>query len=212
MRGTVGNIDDIYGGVRITPARAGNRGFPHIRFARKQDHPRACGEQSGKVIFNEVHLGSPPRVRGTASLKPDKSSFTRITPARAGNRVHSIHWYLHRWDHPRACGEQVTTRTSCSTLQGSPPRVRGTDFSHPIAIMPVGITPARAGNSHSISFFSCSFPDHPRACGEQVMPATTIMGPDGSPPRVRGTELLPVHHQLGGGITPARAGNSPPSP
>ena len=50
--------------------------------------------------------------------------------------------------------------------------------------------------------------DHPRACGEQAVMATTLITQLGSPPRVRGTVLSPRHGFVGAGITPARAGNS----
>ena len=45
-------------------------------------------------------------------------------------------------------------------------------------------------------------------CGEQAVMATTLITQLGSPPRVRGTELLPLPAQWQFGITPACAGNS----
>ena len=51
--------------------------------------------------------------------------------------------------------------------------------------------------------------DHPRACGEQNPSFAFINPRSGSPPRVRGTELLYIGLFAKHGITPARAGNRP---
>ena len=50
--------------------------------------------------------------------------------------------------------------------------------------------------------------DHPRVCGEQAVLFWFALGDTGSPPRVRGTEALPMQRQEKEGITPACAGNS----
>ena len=51
--------------------------------------------------------GSPPRVRGTAALCPDKDLRNRITPACAGNRPWACSAEYPTEDHPRVCGEQL---------------------------------------------------------------------------------------------------------
>ena len=70
-----------------------------------------------------------------------------------------------------------------------------------------GITPARAGNS----FIACRcfvIPmDHPRACGEQILPGCVPVIVAGSPPRVRGTVYFADFCFNNLRITPARAGN-----
>ena len=53
---------------RITPACAGNRKNQPSAYTSERDHPRVCGEQ---WVLNHARLpvsGSPPRVRGTASI------------------------------------------------------------------------------------------------------------------------------------------------
>ena len=65
MRGTVGNVNDVYGGVGITPACAGNSGKYGPKFAQSRDHPRVCGEQLEEYPGVTQINGSPPRVRGT---------------------------------------------------------------------------------------------------------------------------------------------------
>ena len=91
---------------------------------------------------------------------------------------------------------------------GSPPRVRGT-VQHGLHIqMVIGITPARAGNSHVLRNDFRVSRDHPRACGEQVGWSIGGIRARGSPPRVRGTVLSSMLKGGGSRITPARAGNS----
>ena len=136
---------------RITPACAGNRfGLYHDLFAGK-DHPRVCGEQHDLFAGNFNGLGSPPRVRGTVARRGNMGRGHRITPACAGNSE----WYNEDkvivTDHPRVCGEQsmwLWSMAKCADSEtGSPPRVRGTDFSQARAVCIPGITPACAGNS-----------------------------------------------------------------
>ena len=54
------------------------------------DHPRVCGEQLVGVLDFAVNQGSPPRVRGTATLASALAAAGRITPACAGNRRSSM--------------------------------------------------------------------------------------------------------------------------
>ena len=53
--------------------------------------------------------------------------------------------------------------------------------------------------------------DHPRVCGEQFIYAREVVGDQGSPPRVRGTGFVFTIIVPFCRITPACAGNSPPS-
>ena len=113
-----------------------------------------------------------------------------------------------RRDHPRACGEQPKVLASRTIASGSSPRVRGTDSDLRTSITADGIIPARAGNSWISSGLSMTCWDHPRACGEQCLPALHAASDMGSSPRVRGTAIAygVTIDQLG--IIPARAGNS----
>ena len=55
-------------------------------------------------------------------------------------------------DHPRVCGEQNGEISAFMDIEGSPPRVRGTEFCAVMDIINNGITPACAGNSLSAAF------------------------------------------------------------
>ena len=132
---------------RITPACAGNSNTLIQPPPSWRDHPRVCGEQTGKGRAPGGELGSPPRVRGTAYLPCFPPMVIGITPACAGNRVFSKIRGQNTWDHPRVCGEQRRKKKESNRLLGSPPRVRGTAVDATALTADNRITPACAGNS-----------------------------------------------------------------
>ena len=76
----------LYGMHRITPAHAG-RSVPMNSFTRfAQDHPRACGEKRNGQNSTRRPQGSPPRMRGEATVTPSSFCTSGITPAHAGRR------------------------------------------------------------------------------------------------------------------------------
>ena len=95
-------------------------------------------------------------------------------------------------------------------MEGSPPRVRGTDGQNAGDSDPNRITPACAGNRSCRPMTIAFLTDHPRVCGEQPRARPSYMASPGSPPRVRGTACIfcPWYHT--DRITPACAGNSRP--
>ncbi len=207
VRGTVYFADFCFNNLRITPARAGNRRCCSGCRPAGGDHPRACGEQVSQALRMISCLGSPPRVRGTAMLQGDCYGIYGITPARAGNSPEAGRTRGQCKDHPRACGEQAASPLLMVLCKGSPPRVRGTGRLDALQGRPGRITPARAGNSTSGIHPGPYAKDHPRACGEQCTTQRAIDSVKGSPPRVRGTALIPVVSRNSLRITPARAGN-----
>ena len=52
-----------------------------------RDHPCVCGEKTKPVPAGGILMGSPPRVRGKASLFHALGNNHRITPACAGKSV-----------------------------------------------------------------------------------------------------------------------------
>ena len=95
VRGTV-PLTPIHGpGPRITPACAGNSSWKATGPYCPKDHPRVCGEQASMQRRRSYIMGSPPRVRGTGYRNICSCSFTRITPACAGNRLKKArHFYI----------------------------------------------------------------------------------------------------------------------
>ena len=72
----------------------------------------------------------------------------------------------------------------------------------------VGITPAYAGKSFQKLLHNPLQQDHPRLCGEKVMPSFVHMLAAGSPPPMRGKEFLWIMPTPVFRITPAYAGKS----
>ena len=105
------------------------------------------------------------------------------------------------------CGEQIGVIRLLINIQGSPPRVRGTEPPSASIEYRVRITPACAGNSFMFAMVTGAVKDHPRVCGEQKEPSISDALLVGSPPRVRGTVDELISRYRGEGITPACAGN-----
>ena len=97
--------------------------------------------------MSETRRGSPPRVRGKVQAVLGAGGDEGITPARAGKRPAATSSRTPNRDHPRACGEKVSSSSPEKSRPGSPPRVRGKVASQAFESVPQGITPARAGKS-----------------------------------------------------------------
>ena len=91
---------------------------------------------------------------------------------------------------------------------GSSPRMRGTPRRHASHRGGVGIIPAYAGNTITLSAMHEAYWDHPRVCGEHATGASTQVNCTGSSPRMRGTPVVPPAYPTFTGIIPAYAGNT----
>ena len=69
-----------------------------------------------------------------------------------------------------------------------------------------GITPAYAGKRCTPSEYLEIIKDHPRLCGEKSPFNFYQLYQMGSPPPMRGKEVIPTAHDTYTGITPAYAG------
>ena len=91
-------------------------------------------------------------MRGTERFLRTVERAKGITPAHAGNSPHPAYMDVRAWDHPRTCGEQRIPFMNLSTMSGSPPHMRGTEWANDMRCKIWGITPAHAGNRyHSVS-------------------------------------------------------------
>ena len=70
------------------------------------------------------------------------------------------------------------------------------------------ITPAGAGKTGVVLIFVRVLQDHPRRCGENRNISVSGDKAAGSPPQVRGKQLVPDPDAVGTGITPAGAGKT----
>ena len=173
------------------------------------DHPRRCGENSGKPPKSGTGgritpagagktspqfapqgrtQGSPPQVRGKHLGGAPYSKSPRITPAGAGKTIRR-YTVVHR-------------------SPGSPPQVRGKlPRIYPLSFQP-RITPAGAGKTSLYHLFLSCQPDHPRRCGENSPLPLKVSINTGSPPQVRGKLFFAFAIDLYFRITPAGAGKT----
>ena len=74
-------------------------------------------------------------------------SQSGIIPAYAGNTITLSAMQAEYWDHPRICGEHMSSMLLCSSTPGSSPHMRGTQYRMVFATPVCGIIPAYAGNT-----------------------------------------------------------------
>ena len=152
--------------IGITPAGAGKTAVGKRQCVNNRDHPRRCGENGVAAACTARYQGSPPQVRG----KPEEYGLITIdewiTPAGAGKTFECRTTKLIRQDHPRRCGENISSLT----------------------LMPNGmrITPAGAGKTDAVYGKYLYVEDHPRRCGENTIIELLPSEIRGSPPQVRG--------------------------
>ena len=153
---------------RITPAYAGKSQTPRGCRWRPKDHPRVCGEKLYRTYFHSSFQGSPPRMRGKATVEKPNRQIEGITPAYAGKSSCALSFVSPAEDHPRVCGEKAA-RIQCSgRVTGSPPRMRGKDMDTLQTVHDARITPAYAGKRRHIRRKPGVIKDHPRVCGEKT--------------------------------------------
>ena len=173
---------------------------------------RACRYSDARLprktdgILLESEL--PPRMRGKDRGREVLHRHGKITPAYAGKSGHKRRLQSDRWDHPRVCGEKFLPSPKLMASLGSPPHMRGKVTQWLAGIRIVGITPAYAGKSRSVSWTPTVVRDHPRVCGEKFQSPATACNRLGSPPRMRGKDQSEFSYPPGCGITPAYAGKS----
>ena len=129
----------------ITPAHAGKRERNSCRWVVSRDHPRTCGEKQFALSRFAVVLGSPPHMRGKGLRRFRDCIPVGITPAHAGKSKNAQGPADSCEDHPRTCGEKLTTFDAGKLIPGSPPHMRGKAASRDFQIWYLRITPAHAG-------------------------------------------------------------------
>ena len=134
---------------------------------------------------------------------------TRITPAYAGKSELCVLVAELTEDHPRICGEKLLLVVCLAPVMGSPPHMRGKVTSAFFVESRTGITPAYAGK-RAFGSMGAEIPwDHPRICGEKFLSKLLSFGILGSPPHMRGKDLLLSISTQQHRITPAYAGKRP---
>ena len=211
VRGKPGFELDSEVAVRIIPARAGQTRPWRNGRGRTPDHPRACGANTWMSMSACAPFGSSPRVRGKLECVPFRQVAARIIPARAGQTRSTRSSSRRRSDHPRACGANPVQVWKYPLSAGSSPRVRGKLGEQTLPQRLVRIIPARAGQTRPVSLVGLPAPDHPRACGANMVWSSSFRSLAGSSPRVRGKQETQLRPRYWGRIIPARAGQTPSS-
>ena len=147
MRGKECSTHCVFLLDRITPAYAGKRRSCVQYLEQHWDHPRLCGEKMSRRKNALRGIGSPPPMRGKAEEVSLSAAKQGITPAYAGKSKYAACQNHTFQDHPRLCGEKLTSSTNISTLIGSPPPMRGKVDVQCDLHGQIGITPAYAGKS-----------------------------------------------------------------
>ena len=146
-------LDWLRPGAGIIPACAGSTESPSALSSLKRDHPRMCGEHRFVLVWSCAGWGSSPHVRGARAAAPPGNKSDGIIPACAGSTLFLGEIARAVRDHPRMCGEHITSTAHADVLWGSSPHVRG-------APLP-----------------SCQWSggrrDHPRMCREHFVTAQT---------------------------------------
>ena len=152
--------------------------------------------------------GSSPLARGTPETGCSERLFAGLIPARAGNTrgIPPGTWKARA--HPRSRGEHMRLSVRLFTRLGSSPLARGTPARAVKMLTTPGLIPARAGNTVCFLCQSFKLGAHPRSRGEHWGSCAVNGGQRGSSPLARGTLIRLVHPPYGGGLIPARAGNT----
>ena len=208
VRGTPRSSRSPEGHHGIIPACAGNTRRRLRMSPQGGDHPRVCGEHPFYFSGSRNRSGSSPRVRGTRPCGRLRTAPDGIIPACAGNTPARSPPSCPPRDHPRVCGEHLYSLVDIAADLGSSPRVRGTPGQGPSLVQDPGIIPACAGNTSALLRPLAAKRDHPRVCGEHVLPRPRAPIIKGSSPRVRGTLFRTIIDIEIRGIIPACAGNT----
>ena len=193
---------------RITPAHAGKTDEQIKAIREGTDHPRTCGENALFRVKKCPFCGSPPHMRGKHGAPLSQGAEVRITPAHAGKtgKERSIH--RNETDHPRTCGENKGMSLSAYIIDGSPPHMRGKRSIWLNYANAMRITPAHAGKTPTILPIVPKAPDHPRTCGENFSNSDMFLSDIGSPPHMRGKQMMLGEEAYNSRITPAHAGKT----
>ena len=192
----------------IIPAYAGSTFYRTCPPITTGDHPRVCGEHTGRATSFGMFGGSSPRMRGARIGVGLRSAGIGIIPAYAGSTLNRLTANISMRDHPRVCGEHLAVALCCPSCLGSSPRMRGAHFPYLRDEFTGGIIPAYAGSTTRHAPPTWLEWDHPRVCGEHHAIVNTPPIKPGSSPRMRGAHDVTRGVRYALGIIPAYAGST----
>ena len=124
--GTQSCCSVLWAQIRFIPTCVGNATGRYGFIGPDTVHPHVCGERWCSYWMALCLGGSSPRVWGT--LQPDHPSIilNRFIPTCVGNAPLTAKLPEDRTVHPHVCGERTLRSGSRTKLNGSSPRVWGT--------------------------------------------------------------------------------------
>ncbi len=194
--------------VRLIPARAGKTVPLRRVYCETEAHPRAGGENTGRVFGRASSKGSSPRGRGKLSQTVGGTVTPGLIPARAGKTRTMPTMIANAVAHPRAGGENSFQSARAIQSKGSSPRGRGKRRTRLPEGRRRGLIPARAGKTRDRRGVVREEPAHPRAGGENANARACSPVQGGSSPRGRGKLQRQGQTHPVVGLIPARAGKT----
>ena len=188
MRGKHDELINVQVKQRNIPAHAGKTAYPKRSWGRKQEHPRACGENAMVLIILLHLLGNIPAHAGKTVLSSQRASNCQ--------------------EHPRACGENHVIEWDSGCAVGTSPRMRGKLSSNSAVGARRRNIPAHAGKTIRGQHGLQQREEHPRACGENCLPRSCAPHQGGTSPRMRGKHGGVFEPESGGRNIPAHAGKT----
>jgi len=195
----------------LTPARAGSTTHTATLCNADGTHPRSRGEHLPHCGRMVPIRDSPPLARGALVLGQLLGGVEGLTPARAGSTARPAGARRRCRTHPRSRGEHVSELCEANGYEDSPPLARGARLPHDHRPHHCGLTPARAGSTYSNRTVVLRDGTHPRSRGEHALLGVHHHSTKDSPPLARGARGECRTHRRFPGLTPARAGSTPPS-
>ena len=128
----------------------------------------------------------PPLARGVPGANLHSAFAFRSTPAYARN-TGGAGWLFYRaWNYPRLREEYARALPSSTVISELPPLARGIHFYCFSGFDPLGITPARAGNTARWCAAVLPGQNYPRLRGEYRLSGCNGIWPQELPPLARG--------------------------
>ena len=116
---------------RFIPTHMGNGGIARALRMTRAVHPHAYGERSNASCSANGIRGSSPRIWGTEAAHPTTQSPRRFIPTHMGNGSLGTPKYMFIAVHPHAYGERGDIPIQGLGIDGSSPRIWGTDDAGP---------------------------------------------------------------------------------
>ena len=185
-RGTLIQTDQATAGRRIIPALAGNSTPGYSVGLPPAHHPRQRGELIRRRDRELAEDASSPPARALLNTSCRVTVAAASSPHARGTPYVAVcaSVFSH---HPRPSGELRTVVRFCRTVAAPSPPARGTRNSLPVRSVPIGIIPARAGNSENSGPSKHGYSRHPRVGGELCMSEFRSDRTPALSPRARGT-------------------------